>query len=153
MSDSLRPRGLQHARLPCSSPIISWSWLKLMSVELVMPSNHLILCRPLLLLPSIFPSIRVFSKRQEGVQKLFLYWSIACPEILFIRNISKPVETEPGRAPCGGLRRLSGHVGTQASLHSICWSKIFRLNSISMTEVGLNKGEVKGEVWEFLRMA
>ena len=40
---------------------ISLSLLKLMSIELVMPSNHLILCHPLLLLPSIFPSIRVFS--------------------------------------------------------------------------------------------
>ena len=39
----------------------SWSLLKLMSIELVMPSNHLMLCLPLLLLPSIFPSIRVFS--------------------------------------------------------------------------------------------
>ena len=39
----------------------SWSLLKLMSIESVMPSNHLILCRPLLLLPSIFPSIKVFS--------------------------------------------------------------------------------------------
>ena len=39
----------------------SWSMLKLMSIESAMPSNHLILCRPLLLLPSIFPSIRVFS--------------------------------------------------------------------------------------------
>ena len=39
---------------------ISWSLLKLMSIELVMPSNHLILCHPLLLLPSIFPSIRPF---------------------------------------------------------------------------------------------
>ena len=39
----------------------SWSLLKLMSIESVMPSNHLILCRPLLLLPSVFPSIRVFS--------------------------------------------------------------------------------------------
>ena len=38
-----------------------WSLLKFMSIELVMPSNHLILCRPLLLLPSIFPSIQVFS--------------------------------------------------------------------------------------------
>ena len=42
----------------------SWSLLKLMSVESVMPSNHLILCRPLPLLPSIFPSIRVFPKSQ-----------------------------------------------------------------------------------------
>ena len=41
--------------------IIFWSLLKLMSVESMMPSNHLILCHPLLLLPSIFPSIRVFS--------------------------------------------------------------------------------------------
>ena len=40
---------------------ISQSLLKLMSIESVMPSNHLVLCRPLLLLPSIFPSIRVFS--------------------------------------------------------------------------------------------
>ena len=40
---------------------ISWSLFKLMSIELVMPSNHLLLCRPLLFLPSVFPSIRVFS--------------------------------------------------------------------------------------------
>ena len=42
---------------------ISQSWLKLMSIELVMPSNHLVLCHPLLLLPSILPSIRVFSNK------------------------------------------------------------------------------------------
>ena len=48
----------------------SQSLLKLMSVELVMPSNHLILCRPLLLLPSIFPSIRVFSNESF----LHIWW-------------------------------------------------------------------------------
>ena len=42
---------------------ISWSLFKLMSIESVMPSNHLILCCPLLLLPSIFPGIRVFSNK------------------------------------------------------------------------------------------
>ena len=49
-----------------ASPFItnSWSLFKLMSIELVMPSNHLILCHPLLLLPSIFPIIRVFSMSQ-----------------------------------------------------------------------------------------
>ena len=52
--------------MDCSTPgslsfTISQSLLKLMSIELVMPSNHLILCQPLLLLPSIFPSIMVFS--------------------------------------------------------------------------------------------
>ena len=60
MSDSLRPHGLQHARCPCPSPNPR-SLLKLMSIESVMPSNHLFFCRPLLLLPSIFPSITVFS--------------------------------------------------------------------------------------------
>ena len=49
------------ARQDSLSLTISWSLSKLMSIELVMPSNHLILCRPLLLPPSIFPSIRVFS--------------------------------------------------------------------------------------------
>ena len=51
--------------MDCSTPgwpvTNSWSLLKLMSIGSVMPSNHFILCRPLLLLPSIFPSIRVFS--------------------------------------------------------------------------------------------
>ena len=50
---------------------ISWSLLKLMSFELVMPSNHLILYRPLLLLPSLFPSIGVFSNESA----LHLMWS------------------------------------------------------------------------------
>ena len=59
MSDSLRLHGLQHARLPCPSPTPQ-SLLKFMSIELVMPSNRLIFCCPLLL-PSIFPSTRVFS--------------------------------------------------------------------------------------------
>ena len=60
-SNSLRSHELQHTRLPCPSPNFQ-SLLKLMSIESAMPSNHLILCRPLLLLPSSFPSIRVFSK-------------------------------------------------------------------------------------------
>ena len=59
MSGSLQSHGLQHARFPC--PSNSQSLLKLMSIALVIPSNHLILCRPLLLLPSIFPNITVFS--------------------------------------------------------------------------------------------
>ena len=59
MSDSLRPHELQHARPPY--PSLLSSLLKLMSIELVMPSTHLILCHPLLLLPSVLPSIRLFS--------------------------------------------------------------------------------------------
>ena len=56
ISDCLQPHGLQHARLPCPSPTPrTCSNFKLMSIELVMPSKHLILCCPLLLLPSVFP--------------------------------------------------------------------------------------------------
>ena len=55
---SVTPRTTHQAPLPST---ISWSLLKLMSIELVMPSNHVILCCPLLLLPSILPSIKVFS--------------------------------------------------------------------------------------------
>ena len=59
------------------SIINSWSLLKLMSTELVMPSNHLILCHPLLLLPSIFPSMRVFSKESVLPIRWSKYWSFS----------------------------------------------------------------------------
>ena len=57
---SLWPDGLQHCQVSLSITNCQ-SFLKLMSIKSVMPSNHLILCHPLILLPSIFPSIRVFS--------------------------------------------------------------------------------------------
>ena len=76
VSDSLRPDGLQHFRLPCSSPTLR-SLLKLMSIESVTPSNHLILCHPLLLLPSIFPSIRVFSNESVLHIRWPEYWSFS----------------------------------------------------------------------------
>ena len=66
----------------------SQSLLKLMSIESVMPSNHLILCRPLLFLPSIFPSIRVFSNESALHIRLPKYWS-------FTFNIS-PSSEHPG---------------------------------------------------------
>jgi len=52
----------------------SWSLLKLMSIKSVMPSNHLILCRPLLLLPSVFPSIMVFSNESLLQIRWSKYW-------------------------------------------------------------------------------
>ena len=55
----------------------SWSLLKLISMESVMPSNHLILCRPLLLLPSIFPSIRFFSNESVLCIRWPKYWSFS----------------------------------------------------------------------------
>ena len=56
---------------------ISQSFLKLMSIESVMPANHLILCRPLLLLPSVFPSIRVFSNKLVLCIRWPKYWSFS----------------------------------------------------------------------------
>ena len=53
-----------------------WSFLKLMSIESVMPSNHFIFCHPLLLLPSIFPSMRVFSSESVLCIRWPEYWSI-----------------------------------------------------------------------------
>ena len=60
-------------------PVItsSWSLPKLMSIESLMPSNHLILCHPLLLLPSIFPSIRVFSNESALCMRWPKYWSFS----------------------------------------------------------------------------
>ena len=75
MSTSLRPHGLQHTRPPCPSP--SWSLLKLMSTESVIPSNHLILYHPLLLLPSVFPIIRVFSSESVLLIRWPKYWSFS----------------------------------------------------------------------------
>ena len=74
--------------MPCKASLsftISWSLLKLMSIESMMPSNHLILYHPLLLLPSIFPSIRVF----EGKVQLFLAGVASVTHIpcLHLRNI------------------------------------------------------------------
>ena len=75
MSDSLRPHELQHTRPPCPSPtpgVHSDS-----SIESVMPSSHLILCRPLLLPPWIFPSIRVFSNELTLLMRGAKYWSFS----------------------------------------------------------------------------
>ena len=55
----------------------SWSSLKLVSIESVMPANHLILCHPLLLFPSIFPSIRVFSNKSTLHISWPKYWSFS----------------------------------------------------------------------------
>ena len=74
VSDSLWPHGLQHASLSITN---SQSLLKLMSIESVTPSNHLILCHPLLLLPSIFPSIRVFSSEPILPIRWPKYWSFS----------------------------------------------------------------------------
>ena len=76
MSNSLQLHELQHTRLPTFFTI-SCSLLRLMSMESVMPSNHLILCHPLLLLLSISPSIRVFSSESALHIRWPKYWSFS----------------------------------------------------------------------------
>ena len=75
MSDSLRPHESQHARPPCPSPTLGVHSNS--SIELVMPSSHLILCRPLLLLPPIPPSFRVFSNESTLRIRWPKYWSFS----------------------------------------------------------------------------
>ena len=65
------------ARQPSLSFTNSWSLLKLMLIESVMPNNHLILCRPLLLVPSVFPSIKVFSNESVLHIRCPSYWSFS----------------------------------------------------------------------------
>ena len=75
VSDSLWPNGLQHARLPVLQNLLERAQTH--STESVMPSNYLVLCRPLLLLPSIFPSIRVFSNELAFHIRWPKYWSFS----------------------------------------------------------------------------
>ena len=82
MSDYLQPHESQHARPPCPSPTPGVS-LRLTSIESVKPSSHLILCRPLLLLPPILPSIRVFSNESTLRMRWPKYWSFSFSIIPF----------------------------------------------------------------------
>ena len=118
MSDSLGPHEPQHTRPPC--PLVdSRSPPKPMSTELVMPSSHLILCHPFLLLPSVFPSIRVFSNESALHIRWPKYWS-------FSFNIS-PSNEHPERisfrmdwlellAVQGTLKSLLQHHSSKASI-------------------------------------
>ena len=133
MSNSLRPHGLQHARPPC--PLLTPSLLKFMSIESVMPSNHLILCRPLLLPPSIFPSIRVFSNESVLRIRWPKYWSFSFSISLsneYLGLISFRMNWLDFLAVQGSLKSLLQHHSSKASIcqHSIFFYKNPTLISI-----------------------
>ena len=117
MSDPLWPHGLQHSRLPYHQLL---EFIKLMSIELVMPFNHLILCRHLFLLPSIFPSIRVFSNESA----LHIRW----PKYWCFSFIISPSNEHPGLISLGwtgwislqskGLSRVFSNTTVQK--HQFC---------------------------------
>ena len=97
--------------------IFSWSLLKLMSIELVMPSNHLILCHPLLLLPSVFPSIRVFSNELALHIRWVKYWSFSIsPSNEYSELISFRIDWFDLLAVQGILKSLLQHHSLKASI-------------------------------------
>ena len=97
----------------------SQSLLKLMSIETVIPSNHLILCRPLLLLPSIFPSIRVFSNESALCIRWPKYWSFSfniSPSSEHLGLISFRMDWLDLLAVQGTLKSLLQHYSSKASI-------------------------------------
>ena len=109
----------------------SRSLLKLMSIESVMPSNHLILCRPLLFPPSIFPSIRVFSNESVLHIRWSKYWSFSfsiCPSSEYSGLISFRMDWLDLLAVQGTLKSLLQHHNSKAS---VLWCSAFFMVQLS----------------------
>ena len=109
----------------------SRSLLKLKSIESVMPSNHLILCRPLLLLPSIFPSIRVFSSESVLRIRWPKYWSFSfsiSPSSEYSGLISFRMDWLDILAVQGTLKSLLQHHSSKAS---VLWHSAFFIVQLS----------------------
>ena len=129
VSDSLRPHESQHARPPCPSPtpgVHSDS----RPVEPVMPSSHLILCHPLLLLPPIPPSIRVFSNESTLRMRWPKYWSFSfciIPSKEFPGLISFRMDWLDLLVVQGTLKSLLQHHSSKASI--LQYSAFFISNS------------------------
>ena len=97
----------------------SWSLLKLMPIDSVMPSSHLILCHPLLLLPSIFPSVRVFSSESVLCTRWPKYWSFSfsiSPSNGYLGLISFRMDWLDLLAVQGTLKSLLQHHSSKASI-------------------------------------
>ena len=114
----------------------SQSLLKLMSIELVMPSNHLILCHPLLLPPSIFPSIRVFSSESALRIKWPKYWSFSfniSPSNEYSGLISFRMDCLDLLAVQGTLKSLLQHHSSKASILQCSAFFMVQLSHLYMT--------------------
>ena len=149
VSDSVRLHGLQHARLPCPSFTISRSFLKLMSIESVMPSNHFVLCHSLLLLTSIFPSIRGFSNGPA----LHIRWPKYCsfsfiisPSNEYSGLISFRIGWFDLLAIQGTLKSLLQHPSSKAS---ILWHSAFFMVQLSCPYMTTGKTIVL-TIWTFV---
>ena len=103
----------------CLSITNSWSLLKLVSIESLMPSNHLILCHPLLLPPSVFPNIRVFSNEPILRIRWPKYWSFSfsiIPSSEYSRLISFRIDWLGLLAVQGTLKSLLQYYNSKASI-------------------------------------
>ena len=121
---------VHQASLFITSP---WSLLKLMSIKSVMPSNHLILCRPLLLQSSIFPSIRVFSSESVFHIRWPKYWSFRfniSPSNKYSELISFRMDWLDLLAVQGTLKSLLQHHSSKASILQHSAFFIVQLTSI-----------------------
>ena len=146
MSDSLQPHGLQHARLPCPSTI-PWSLLKLMFMESVMPSSHLVLCCHLLLQPSILPSIRVFSNELALHIRWPKYWSFSIsPSSEYSGLISFRIDWFDLLAVQGALKSLLQHHSLKAS---ILWHSAFFIAQLSHLYMTTGKS-IALTIWTFV---
>ena len=147
MSNYLRPHGLQHARLHCPSPIPGSYSLK--SIELVMPSNHLFLCRPLLLLPSIFPRVRIFSNESILHIRWPKYWSFnfsISPSNEYSGLISFRMDLLNLLAVQGTLKSLLQHHSSKAS---IFWLSVFFMVQLSQPHMTTGK-TIAFSIWTFV---
>ena len=117
------------ARLASLSITNSWSLLKFTSIESVLPSKHLILCCPLLLLPSVFPSIRVFSNESVLCIRWLKYWSFSIsPSNKYSGLISFRIDWFGLLAVQGTLKTLLQHHSSKAS---ILWCSMFFMVQLS----------------------
>ena len=125
--------------VPCQPSLSitnSWSLLKFMSIELEMPSNHLILCHPLLLLPSIFPIIRVFSDKSVLRIRWPKYWSFSfsiSPSNEYSELFSFRVDRLDLLAVQVTLKSLLQHHSSKASVLQLSVSFMVQLSHPYMT--------------------
>ena len=128
----------------------SWSLLKLMSIESVMPSSHLILCYPLLLLLSIFASIRVFSNKSTLQSRWPKYWSFSfsiSPSSEYSALISFRIDWFDLLAVQGTLKCLLQHHSSKAS---IVWCSAFFMVQLSHSYMKNHSFDYLGKVMSLL---
>ena len=135
MSESMTP--WTAARQASLSITNTWNLYKLMSIMSVMPSNHVILCRLLLLLTSILPSIRVFSKESALRMRWPKYWSFSfniSPSNEYLGLISFRIDWLDLLAVQGTLKSLIQHYSSKTS---ILWHSAFFIVQLSHPYMGL----------------